>query len=79
MEENKSTLAVAVALKPIMEYLYKLGVLSVEGCYHGAILLTEQKFREIWPDVTPDNTGFLTAELDGHIFTAFVPEAKKNG
>lgn len=79
MGNNKSTLDVAMALQPIMAYLYQHGVLSVMGDRGAHIQLTEQKFREIWPDVTPDNRGCLTAYHDGHVFTAWIAEAVKNG
>lgn len=78
MEENKSTMDVAVALVPIMTYLNRVGIIAVDGCT-AQIQLSARKFREIWPDATPDNRGFVTAEYGGHIFTAYYGGEFPNG
>ena len=72
MATNQKTLDVAVAALPLMMYLNKVGVISVDGAATTPhIQLSARKFREIWPDVTPDSDGFLNAVYDGTIFTAW--------
>lgn len=70
MENNESTLKIAEALTPIMAYLAERGIIGVGG-RSGHIQLTTRKFREIWPDVTPDSRNILTAAHDGFVYTAW--------
>lgn len=72
MATNQKTLDVAVAALPLMVYLNKVGVISVDGASTTPhIQLSARKFREIWPDVTPDSDGVLHAMYDGTLFTAW--------
>ena len=78
MATNQKTLDVAIAVKPLMVYLNKVGVISVDGAsVTPHIQLSARKFREIWPDVTPDSDGVLHAMYDGTLFTAW--ERVNNG
>lgn len=75
MATNQKTLDVAIALSPLMTYLKKMGIISVDGGYGPNtpphIQLTVGKFREIWPEVTPDSKGMLNAEYNGMTFVAW--------
>ena len=72
MATNQKTLDVAVAALPLMVYLNKVGVISVDGASTTPhIQLSARKFREIWPDVTPDSDGCLCAAYGGAIFVAW--------
>ena len=71
MATNQKTLDVAIAVKPLTDYLAKMGIITTTTPAGGHIQLTAAKFREIWPDVTPDSDGCLCAVYDGNIFVAW--------
>lgn len=71
MATNQKTLDVAIAVKPLTDYLSRMGIISTTTPASGHIQLTAAKFREIWPDVTPDSDGVLHAVYDGNTFVAW--------
>lgn len=70
MDENRVTLSIAANLVPIVQYLHKAGILSIDGEARGAVvLITTALFRKVWPDVEP--TGhYYRAEFAGVEFRA---------
>lgn len=69
---------VALRLLPIFRGLYEHGVIDIVPEYepeHEYIQLTEQKFRSLFPDVEPDDKGYLNTDVDGVRVFAIVREA----
>ena len=71
MAVHQKTLDVAIAVKPLTDYLARMGIINTTTPAGGHIQLTAAKFREIWPDVTPDSDGRLCAAYGGAIFVAW--------
>lgn len=71
MDENRVTLSIAANLVPIVQYLHKAGILSIDGeaRYGSGVLITTALFRKVWPDVEPTGHYYL-AEFAGVEFRA---------
>lgn len=67
--EHENELCIAATVKPVIDFLRKRGIVVVGAV---SIHVTEEFFREVWPDVEPDEYGILNAEYGGVEFTTFV-------
>lgn len=71
MAVHQKTLDVAIAVKPLTDYLARMGIITTTTPVCGHIQLTAERFREIWPEVTPASDGCLYATYGGNIFVAW--------
>lgn len=71
-------LKVALRLLPMFRGLYRGGVIDIAPEYNEEneyIQLTEEKFRSLFPDVEPDEKGYLNTYVDGVRVSAIIREA----
>ena len=77
---TNSTLDLCVSIYGLMNYLDRKGVISISpdcGPCKGKVHLREKEFREMFPDVEPDEDGYAIAEYDGtKVIAIFSKEIK---
>lgn len=71
-------LKVALRMLPLVRGLYKNGVIDITTGFDGSeyIQLNESKFRSIFPDIEPDDKGYLVTFIDGVEVIAVTDEAE---